>query len=238
MPYNKFPAVDGTNNFPAPVRAAMALYTELIAAFASKSVETTVAQKADTTALTAHTGNVANPHSVTKAQIGLGSVDNTSDIGKPVSTLQQTELDKLAKGVVVQNDVSANTGAIGSAAIVYNIPTFTFKANRWYVIEWDTGMYGTVGDQYPQLLIGSCAVGDAAGLTTGITTLMNRTTNLRIAGNSEGFRITRRIKYGVDTTVQIKFQALVAAGGGTFIISGATQNVVQYSITDQGMSGA
>lgn len=35
-----------------------------------------------------------NPHGVTKADIGLDKVDNTSDVDKPVSTLQQVEFDK------------------------------------------------------------------------------------------------------------------------------------------------
>ena len=41
---------------------------------------------AETSDLTAHTGNTSNPHQVTKAQVGLGNVDNTSDANKPVST--------------------------------------------------------------------------------------------------------------------------------------------------------
>lgn len=40
----------------------------------------------------AHLSDVANPHSVTKTQVGLGSVDNTPDTAKPVSTAQQTAL--------------------------------------------------------------------------------------------------------------------------------------------------
>jgi hypothetical protein len=44
--------------------------------------------KADASALTTHTGDTANPHAVTKAQVGLGNVDNTSDANKPVSTAQ------------------------------------------------------------------------------------------------------------------------------------------------------
>ncbi|HNC40285.1 MAG TPA: hypothetical protein PK522_00720 [Nitrosomonas sp.] len=40
-----------------------------------------------------HVADVANPHSVTKAQVGLGAVDNTSDLDKPVSTAQQAALD-------------------------------------------------------------------------------------------------------------------------------------------------
>lgn len=34
-----------------------------------------------------------NPHSVSKADVGLGNADNTSDANKPVSTAQQTEID-------------------------------------------------------------------------------------------------------------------------------------------------
>jgi len=39
-----------------------------------------------------HVSNTENPHSVTKAQVGLGSVDNTADVDKPVSTAQAAEL--------------------------------------------------------------------------------------------------------------------------------------------------
>lgn len=43
-------------------------------------------------ALAAHIGDTGNPHSVTKTQVGLGSVDNTTDTAKPVSTATQTAL--------------------------------------------------------------------------------------------------------------------------------------------------
>ncbi len=41
-----------------------------------------------------HTFSTSNPHSVTKAQVGLGNVDNTSDINKPISTAQQSAIDE------------------------------------------------------------------------------------------------------------------------------------------------
>lgn len=44
------------------------------------------------TALGTHEANTSNPHAVTKTQVGLGNVDNTSDANKPVSTAQQTAL--------------------------------------------------------------------------------------------------------------------------------------------------
>ena len=47
------------------------------------------------TDLSAHIKDYTNPHRVTKDQVGLGNVDNTADIDKPVSTATQKELDKL-----------------------------------------------------------------------------------------------------------------------------------------------
>ena len=42
-----------------------------------------------------HINNQNNPHNITKEQIGLGNVDNTSDLNKPISTQTQTALDGL-----------------------------------------------------------------------------------------------------------------------------------------------
>ena len=65
--------------------------------------ETTARENADTAlqgqitsnknAIDAHVADTANPHNVTKAQVGLGNVDNTSDLDKPISTATQTALD-------------------------------------------------------------------------------------------------------------------------------------------------
>lgn len=53
--------------------------------------------------ITSHIANTSNPHSVTKSQVGLGNVDNTSDANKPVSTATQTALN--AK----ENTITAGT---------------------------------------------------------------------------------------------------------------------------------
>jgi len=70
-----------------------------------------------------HISNKSNPHGVTKAQVGLGNVDNTSDANKPVSTATQAELDKKVdkvsgKGLstndftnTYKSNVDANTSA-------------------------------------------------------------------------------------------------------------------------------
>ncbi len=40
-----------------------------------------------------HLADTNNPHGVTKAQVGLGNVDNTADMDKPLSTAQKTYVD-------------------------------------------------------------------------------------------------------------------------------------------------
>ena len=47
----------------------------------------------------AHANDVNNPHSVTKSQVGLGNVDNTSDVDKPISTATQNALNSKADKV-------------------------------------------------------------------------------------------------------------------------------------------
>ncbi len=77
----------------------------------------TVTGLAEASDLTAHTGNTSNPHSVTKAQVGLSSVDNTSDVNKPISTATQTALDgKVDKtGDVMTGSLTATTLTAGTA---------------------------------------------------------------------------------------------------------------------------
>lgn len=62
---------------------------------AINELNTKVANHEDTmTKAAAHIIDKKNPHEVTKAQVGLGDVDNTSDMEKPISTLTQAALNK------------------------------------------------------------------------------------------------------------------------------------------------
>lgn len=47
----------------------------------------------DASIMDEHLSDESNPHNVTKEQLKLGNVDNTSDIDKPISSLQQEALD-------------------------------------------------------------------------------------------------------------------------------------------------
>lgn len=59
----------------------------------------TSTEAAITQSVSQHTGDTNNPHQVTKAQIGLSNVDNTSDINKPVSTAQQLAINNAKQEV-------------------------------------------------------------------------------------------------------------------------------------------
>ena len=60
--------------------------------------------------VSSHTSNTSNPHGVTKAQIGLGNVDNTSDLNKPISNATQTALNTKAN--------NADLGTLANKSIV------------------------------------------------------------------------------------------------------------------------
>ena len=57
-----------------------------------------------------HIANKSNPHRVTKAQVGLANVNNTSDADKPVSTAQATAIaDAKAAGTNAQTNLNTHT---------------------------------------------------------------------------------------------------------------------------------
>ena len=76
------------------------------------SDEAATRAKADTTVnakVDSHIGNKSNPHGVTKAQVGLGNVNNTSDADKPVSTAQATAIaDAKAAGTNAQTNLTTH----------------------------------------------------------------------------------------------------------------------------------
>lgn len=50
--------------------------------------------------LNTHVNNKLNPHEITKFQIGLGNVDNTSDMNKPVSNEQKNAINEIYNNLI------------------------------------------------------------------------------------------------------------------------------------------
>ena len=69
--------------------------------------------------LAMHEARNDNPHGVTKAQVGLGNVDNTADADKPVSTAQQAALDKKLSNAAnggIANNLTTNSSTVALSA--------------------------------------------------------------------------------------------------------------------------
>jgi len=77
---------------------------------ADTALQSDIDTKAAASALASHVSNTSNPHNVTKAQIGLGNVENTSDASKPVSTATQTALDAKQNALGYTPENAANKG--------------------------------------------------------------------------------------------------------------------------------
>ena len=117
--------------------------------------------------LSSHTENTNNPHNVTKSQIGLDNVDNTSDANKPISTATQTALnskvDKVTGKQLSTEDFTSEEKAKLSELAVGTLNftgavTNTFSSNETKTINiptiagpvGPTGAVGPTGPQGPQ----------------------------------------------------------------------------------------
>ena len=112
-----------------------------------------------------HISNLENPHQVTKTQVGLGNVDNTSDVNKPISIAQQSALDNKVDKVVgerlinadeiikLSNQSGVNTGDETASTIINKIGDGS-KINQSYlpsyvddILEFDTvALFPAIGE--------------------------------------------------------------------------------------------
>ncbi len=85
------------------------------------SYGTSVEVNALKSSLDSHIANKTNPHSVTKAQVGLGKVDDTADIDKPISTATQAALDTKQATLVSGTNIKTINGTtiLGSGNIPF-----------------------------------------------------------------------------------------------------------------------
>lgn len=78
------PDVNGTEKIPTGGRGDYAVSIDQLKTFSQGSLPQQLED---------HINDTSNPHNVTKDQVGLGNVDNTSDLNKPISTATQQALD-------------------------------------------------------------------------------------------------------------------------------------------------
>lgn len=100
--------------------------------------------------LDTHIADVANPHSVTKTQVGLGNADNTSDVNKPVSTAQGVAIGLKKDDSMSTNKMlgrgTAGTGVIEEITLGTNLSLTGTTLNASGGGSWGT-ISGTLTDQ-------------------------------------------------------------------------------------------
>ena len=112
---------------------------ELVSVKVDKIVGSSLVPDTKVSLYDSHIIDTANPHAVTKAQVGLSNADNTSDLNKPISTATQTALNTTVKltgnqtiaGVkTFSSDIVGNiTGNAGTATKLATPRTITLSGD-------------------------------------------------------------------------------------------------------------
>lgn len=111
--------------------------------------------------LNSHVRDYKNPHKVTKTQVGLGNVDNTSDIDKPISDAQKREFDRINKSL------SNNTDNVNSALLdVANIKSAVNSLSQEQ--EYTKGRLDTIDSSITNIN------NDITGINRNIESTVNR----------------------------------------------------------------
>lgn len=118
------------------------------------------------TTLTNHIADKNNPHNVTKAQIGLSDVDNTSLASKPTSRIYQKEVDKKA----YKNLSNVTAKDFKNKAIVAGIGGDIIPDNKLrFNIQLTSEDNGGISNSFIYAIINNVIVADALTSDTGQT---------------------------------------------------------------------
>lgn len=176
----------------------------------------------------AHISNKNNPHEVTKAQVGLGNCDNTSDLDKPISTATQTALN----GKVSTDGSSIMTGPLkmrASSSFQCAIAPF-----------WDGVGFYKLNNDDSVTLIASIETPDGfvpwVTNTYNIGSSLKKWKNLYLAGKAymsvinNGYDIAVPVTNSADT-LALKSEVDLAANSGRMILDQGVWYAKMYAAT-------
>ena len=163
---------------------------------------------AEASDLTAHTSNTSNPHSVTKAQVGLGSVSNLAPADMPVSTAQQTALNAKANASdtvnITGNQTVAGVKTFSSSPIVPNATADTQVVNKAQMDTADALKVNKAGDTMTGQLIINTPTGANGGLRVQQGSGPgSASTGIRVTGGGS----TSSANFWLDNTDQTRISA-------------------------------
>ena len=155
-------------------------------------------------AISDHVNDTTNPHNVTKSQIGLGDVDNTSDLYKPISIAVQEALNRKAD----RSEISRIYRPCGSVATINDLPSDAQIGDVYDVAE--TGM------NYAWVEIGGVAKWDSLGMLSDKIDMTNYYTREQVDSTVSGLRDD----IGAKSTVSVTRSLTSGTKIGTITING------------------
>ena len=172
------------NRITAEATARESADTELGADIGAETARARQAEQANAQAIATHVADKQNPHEVTKAQVGLGNVDNTADLDKPVSIATQTALNEKASTTAVQA-VTARVDTLESAvADTYNksqtdtlLATKADQATTYTKTETDTLLAGYVTLNTVQTIPGAKTFTNTLAIQSGAPYIQMKSTS-------------------------------------------------------------
>lgn len=128
--------------------------------------------------VTDHKADTANPHAVTKAQVGLGNADDTPDLDKPVSGPQQIALDGKADLVDGKVPSSQLPGFVDDVVEYADLAAFpaTGESGKMYTALDSNKIYRWGGSTYVEI---SGSPGSTDAVVEGSTNLYFTETRVR-----------------------------------------------------------
>jgi len=177
-------------------------------------------------ALSSHELDTNNPHDVTKTQIGLSNVDNTSDLDKPISTLTQTalnlkadDLDLTTHTTNTSNPHGVTKSQIGLANVV-NVDTsvttnITDTTTKRFVSDTEKTMWGIQKNERPGITWTSVSIEAnewrGCALGNGLFVAVARTGTRRVIYSKDAITWTP-VEVPLNSWTSITF------GNGRFVV--------------------
>ena len=164
--------------------------------------------------ISGHLSNTSNPHSVTKSQVGLGNVDNTSDVNKPISTATQTALN--GKQATIDGSHKLSADLVDDTSTTHKFVTSTEKST-WSGKQnaLDTTQMSAVNSGINSTLVSKMVT------TDGSATLLNKTIDYGYITGGNALTCTPR---NIDSSISItpdKEMNLNVTGSSVTITLGA-----------------
>lgn len=150
-----------------------------------------------------HKKSTANPHNVTKAQIGLGDVDNTADIEKPVSK---------AQAIAIADAKKAGTDALAGLGMKVDKEEDKALSSNDFTDEYKTKLDGIEeGANKYELPSGGIGTNYLAPKAVTLEKIADDAIRLRVTDVS----VERNIFVDDTTDDEYKFRAAVYISGAT-----------------------